>query len=384
MQISQYQMRRTWDAQGKAVAALKQAGMSTEEIALTTGMTTNMVLRSVAAFQETDPEYMDVLKERDWRELFHTASEVLNAPPVEFAIHGFLQEEGINMIGGLPGHGKTLIGMSMVKALLTGAPLFGHAYFSVRKSSRVLYLSPEVGISALAHRLRLFKLMPFIENGSLLVRSLGSPAVPLTDYGILNAAKGADVFLDTAVRFMEGDENSSTEQKVFTNNLFEVVSAGGRTVVGLHHSGKGTAGASNLTLENSLRGSGEIGAMLSTAWAIRQVDGETNRIYVTNIKCRDFEACAPFVLEGRPWIDTTGDFKMVCRPGDAGLISDHGAVVGGRPTVVDEDAGAEITRLKAQGLSEQKIAEAVKLSKSAVHRFLMRGSRVNRSETKAP
>jgi hypothetical protein len=46
---------------------------------------------------------------------------------------------------------------------------------------------------------------------------------------ILRAAEGADVFWDTAVRFMEGDENSSTEQRVFARNLFTVLSAGART-----------------------------------------------------------------------------------------------------------------------------------------------------------
>jgi hypothetical protein len=378
MILSRYQVRQTWDAQGKAVLTLHKAGVPTEEIALTTGMTQSMVARAIEGFKETDPDYMEELKELDWRNLFHTSDQLLNAPPVEFAIHGWLQEGGITMYGGLPGHGKSLLGMSTVKALLTGEPLFGYPYFKVRKASRVLYLSPEVGLSELAHRLRLFSLMPFVENGSLLVRSMGSPLAPLTDVGILNAAEGADVFLDTATRFIEGDENSSTEQKVFTTDLFDLLGAGARTVTGLHHSAKGTAGASNLTLENALRGSGELGAMLSTGWAIRQVNSELNRIYVSNIKARDFEAVQPFVLGGRPEIDQTGDFKMIAPPG--AKLSDY-ANVGGRPTVVDDDASGEIIKLHKEGKTEREIAKAVNLSKTTVHRVL--GS-VDRSETPTP
>ena len=38
---------------------------------------------------------------RDWRSLFHTHEEIVNAPQAKFAIEGFLQEEGITLIGGL-------------------------------------------------------------------------------------------------------------------------------------------------------------------------------------------------------------------------------------------------------------------------------------------
>jgi len=37
----------------------------------------------------------------NWRALFHTYEEILNCPPARFAIEGFLQEDGITLIGGL-------------------------------------------------------------------------------------------------------------------------------------------------------------------------------------------------------------------------------------------------------------------------------------------
>jgi len=369
VRLSLYKTRLIWDAQADAVRKLAAVGVSHEDISRITDLPVLKIPIALQSTYRTDPDDLERIKAREWKELFHTVHEILTVPPVEFAIRGFLQEDGVSMIGGLPGHGKTLMGMSLIKALLSGAPLFGYDYFKVRKASRVLYLSPEVSLGPLAKRLRMFNLIPFVENGTLFVRSLGAPEVPLTDEALLDAAEGADVVLDTAARFITGEENSATEQKVLSQNLFALLNAGARTVTALHHSGKGSANVSDLTLENALRGSGEIGAMLSCAWAIRQVDAASTRIFVSNIKARDFEACPPFVLEGRPYIDQTGDFKMVQAPGDGAKLSDH-AEVGGRPTTVDPDAGAEINRLRTEGKSEREIAKTVGLSKTVIHRFL--------------
>jgi len=206
-------------------------------------------------------------EDHEWRGIFHSYEEFENAPPLKFAIHGWLQAEGITMYGALPGHGKTLLALSTVKALLTGEPLFGHKYFAVERSKRVLYLCPEAGLGPLTYRLKLFRLGSFVKSGELLYRTLGAKeSVQITDKRILKAAEGADVFLDTAVRFMDGEENSASDQRIFAQNLFSLLSAGARSVVGLHHAPKSFAEASYMTLENCLRGTSELGAMLSTAW----------------------------------------------------------------------------------------------------------------------
>jgi hypothetical protein len=67
----------------------------------------------------------------NWRSIFHTVEEIENAPPLRFAIDGFLQEAGVTLIGGLASHGKTLLMLAMVKALLEESPLFGYEPFSV-------------------------------------------------------------------------------------------------------------------------------------------------------------------------------------------------------------------------------------------------------------
>ena len=37
---------------------------------------------------------------KDWRELFHSKEDALNAPPITFLINGFLQREGVTAIAG--------------------------------------------------------------------------------------------------------------------------------------------------------------------------------------------------------------------------------------------------------------------------------------------
>lgn len=282
------------------------------------------------------------------------------------------------MLGGLPGHGKTLVALAMVRSLLEGTPLFG--YFKVpRPSERVIYLIPESGPSPWAARLRTFRLMDynddrlFTQTFSLLTEE----PITLTHPLILEACKGADVFLDTAVRFMEGDENAAAEQKVFARNLFALLKAGARTVTGLHHSPKGTERLDYMSLENMLRGSGDIGAMLSTCWGLRQVDIEKNRIYIANVKPREFAACEPFIIEGRPHLDVDGYFRMTDPPGFAGSLNQNKTRREGESRSsgrASDPAKAQklvlVRKLHAEGKSSRLIASQVGISYQTVLRWL--------------
>jgi hypothetical protein len=307
--------------------------------------------------------------------IFHTVEEFENAPPLRFAIDGFLQEAGVTLIGGLAGQGKTLLMLSMVRALLTQLPLFGYEPFSVRRPAhRVLYLIPESSIGPFWSRLQLFRLQEYIQSGRLLVRTLSSrEQVSLNDPRLLKAAEGSDVFLDTVVRFMEGSENDAQDTRPFVESLFRLLQAGARSITGAHHAPKGFEGQNFMTLENILRGSGDIGAMLSTAWGIRQVDAARTLLYVQNVKPRDFQPCESFLLEGRPHLDNTGNFQMIRKPGEARELSEHllRRNKGGRPTVKDKEAKVlQAVELRSKGISLRQTAEIIGTSKTTTNRLL--------------
>lgn len=312
---------------------------------------------------------------QNWRGIFHTVEEFENAPPLRFAIEGFLQEAGVTLIGGLAGHGKTVIMLAMAKALLEERPLFGYEAFSIpRPAQRVLYLIPESSLGPFWSRIKLFQLREHICNDRLLVRTLSSrEPVSLKDPRLLKAAEGADVFLDTAVRFMDGSENDVENARPFADTLFQLLSAGARSIIGAHHAPKGFEGQDYMTLENILRGSGDIGAMLCCAWGVRQIDAARNQLYIQNIKPRDFQPCEPFVLEGRPHLDIDGQFKMIAEPGNAGELREHlpRREKSGRPAMDAKDEKlSQAVELRGKGLGLREIAKIVRVGKSTVDRWL--------------
>ena len=321
-------------------------------------------------------EMRETLKRKvaqNWRSIFHTQEEFENAPALCFAINGFLQEAGVTLIGGLAGHGKTLIMLSMVKALLEESTLFGHDPFAVSRSApRVIYLIPESSIGPFWSRIRMFHLEEFVRADRLLIRTLSArEQVELTDPRMLAAVEGADVFLDSVIRFTTGSENDAENIRLFSDVLFRLLHAGARTITGCHHSPKSFETAQAMTLENILRGSGDLGAMISTCWGVRQIDAARNRIYVENVKPRDFQPCESFILEGRPWLDTTGQFSMHMKPGEADTLRAYLQIKGGRPLAPDRaEQIAMAAALRAKGLSLRQIAEKMNVSKDTVNRML--------------
>jgi hypothetical protein len=333
---------------------------------------------NLAELRDQAQQLVDLLSAKDllceqWKSLFHTYDEIENAPAARFAIEGFLQEEGITLIGGLAGHGKTLCMLAMVRALLEGGKLFHH--FAVSKpAERVIYLIPEAGLGPFAARLKTFRLEQYVRDGRLFCRTLSAKGqLALTDPRLLEAAQGADVFLDTAIRFMTGDENSAAEQKVFADTLFGLQRAGARTITGAHHSPKSFGKDTFMTLENVLRGSGDIGAMLSTCWGLSQIDAASNRIFVQNVKARDFLPCEPFIIEGRPSIDESGYFELTDPPGFAGSLSENKKSErhGGRPESPDKQQKiTQARQMKADGASYMEIALKLGVSKSTAAAWL--------------
>ena len=264
-----------------------------------------------------------------WQAMFHSFEEFERTPPLQFAIRQFLQIGGATMIGGLAGHGKTFIFLSIVKALLKGKDAKLWNVFDVEESAvRILYLIPESTLAPFKHRLRLFGLYDYLrpEDGRLWVRTLDKgPAPCLSDAKILAAAKDAHVILDTAIRFAaEGEENSASDnQRGLASDMFALLGAGARTVICGHHSPKAFAGQSVMTLEGVLRGTGDIGATMCAAFGVKQIDAAQNLLHLECVKARDFEAPGPFELIGRPFINERGDFGLYKPPGECGTLAEE-------------------------------------------------------------
>ena len=229
----------------------------------------------------------------DWRTKFHSFDEVNNAPEPTFLIDGFLQRDIVTALAAPVGQRKSIIALNIAHACLTGESLFGR-FPVVEKPAWVLYLVPEMGLIAVARRIRAIGLMACVGE-TLFLRTMNSDGyMPLSDL-TTTALKDALVIVDTAARFILGNENSSQDMKLFSEDCFSVMRAAPAAMLVLYHSGKETKVASELSLENALRGSGELGAAVSTCWATRLQDPDPAVCRITpsllvNVKQRDFEA----------------------------------------------------------------------------------------------
>jgi len=298
-----------------------------------------------------------------WPEIFTNYKELTAAEEPQPVIEQIMCSGEITIVGALPKHGKTWFLLSMAKSLLSGEPFLN--YFTIPSiAQRVLYLVPEAGLAQVKRRLNLMRLMKYVNPDNdggqrlfVMPRRINM-VTDLADARILKAAEGADIFLDTLVRFVEGDENKVEDVKKFSNLCLNLATIA-RSVTIAHHSPKAFGNADAMTLENMLRGSGDLAAMLSNAFGLRQIDKDSNRARVSCLAQRDNETfLADFQIEGRPHINNTGNFLMTKMPGQAGEFGDDFSRKPGRTrNPKTEEWLPQAMVMDSQGIAQREIAK---------------------------
>ncbi|HWA96777.1 MAG TPA: AAA family ATPase [Terracidiphilus sp.] len=220
---------------------------------------------------------------------YHTLDELLNVPPGRFIVDGILYDNSITALAGYAGDRKSIVSLNLAAACVTGKPFMGQ-FAVAHKPKRVIYLCPEMGLRELAKLSKTLGMLPYVGK-TLFFRSLDKGGkIKLRDL-TPSELDGSLVILDTAVRFIEGKENDPQDMAAFSDELFRLRNLGA-TVWVLFHSSKASV-AQELSLQNAVRGSSEIAAMLSMCWATRLNDPakrfeSTSRMYP--LKVREFEA----------------------------------------------------------------------------------------------
>jgi hypothetical protein len=301
-----------------------------------------------------------------WRDAFRDPAS-LQTGEVRMLVKGILPE-GVTFFGSNSGVGKTWMCVSLAKALITGQPFLGA--FEVPEPQKVLYLIPEVGDRSLRYRLE--RLRVPLDGERLRVRTLGDGIMRLNDPLLVEAVREWQpvIFFDTAIRFANAkDENSASENVLLADALFALIKHGARAVVGLHHSPKSTAKADELTLENVLRGTGDLGAMCDAVWGLRhdqggQGDGaeyaeesrNLTRLFVACVKPRDFEPADAFRVQGRPYIDERGDFALLTdttAPRDERVAKSAAEIVAADPNI------SKAALARKTGISRNRLDEVL-------------------------
>lgn len=267
-----------------------------------------------------------------WRATFRSVIELEQGDTRQY-IKGGMVMEGSNFNAAPSGVCKTWVQLCEAKALTSGKPLFGYAPFSVPERQHVIYLIPEA--TERAFRKRLEKVGIEQHGEWFLCRTMKQGILRLDDPALLAAIKAwrPIVFLDTYIRFMphEADENSAGDNsRGLAEMTFNLMRIGAGAVVAAHHAPKSITAANDkgryvtkdMTLENMLRGSGDIGAMSDSAIGFRHADSEDDsgylkeskdltRIYVHPLKPREGISPDDFIIQGRPYLDTFGDFRVL-------------------------------------------------------------------------
>ena len=248
-----------------------------------------------------------------------TQSEVEQEKDLPWVIESIAHEGESTWFGGLPKAGKTWVMLCILLALLTGFPLFGDDRLKVHTATRCIYLCPEAGRGSIKKRLKMLGLIQHLYDpitnpeGRLYLQTLSKgKKIALTDPVLLELAKGADIFIDTAVRYLEGDENAVKDVRVLTENILNLLAVGARSVWVAHHAPKGFENASTMSLQNMFRGSGEFGAALTNAYGVCTEEEATTKLRFHSIVGRDLDELIPdMILQGRPYLFDTGNFKVV-------------------------------------------------------------------------
>jgi hypothetical protein len=188
------------------------------------------------------------------------------------------------------------------------------------------------------------------------------------------------VILDTAIRFQAGDEQSSSQQaQGLGAKMFRLIAAGAPAIICMHHRAKDRKDKEP-TLENTLRGTGDFGAMADCVWCVehsRKKKSEDSwgfdsayeeeskhltRLTLTCVKPRDMEPADPFTIQGRPYINEKGDFVV--------LESDGG------------DDAASTKELSADADKVRKMVEKVRVNPKTSSRELRKDTGFGLSRVK--
>jgi DnaB-like helicase N terminal domain/AAA domain len=254
---------------------------------------------------------------RSWRQRFHSVSELPDGDTI-FLIDQILPE-GITFIGALSGVGKTWLALSMSRALTKGGKFLG--VWAVPEPSNVLYLCPEMSAKTFKKRCQRFGISERFHCQTIADGAPLDLADPLLSAAVRELRP--TVFLDTAIRFSNADdENSAAENQELARSIFSLLYDGARAVVCLHHRAKDTARAETMTLENCLRGTGDLGAVAAAVYGVRcepfagdaaylKESRKLVRLEVSCVKARDFIPVEDFRVQLDPYLDTRGDFAVL-------------------------------------------------------------------------
>jgi hypothetical protein len=335
--------------------------------------------------EQKEEERIESMKAQPYMQQFRGAGELSGTGKVEFLIENFLVKGAVTYFGGPPESAKSLIGMSVAKALTTGKPLFGK--FKVTEPCPLLWLGAEGGDNGLKIRCKSFRITD--DKTKFICRTLSQGSMlRLDDVNIQNLVQQMHpvVILETVVRFGDGDgnEDSATDANKIAGAVFQLISYGARAVIAIHHSTK--AVKKDVSLESGLRGSSDFGAQADVVIIMLRDDNlyrngvGPNEVDLISCKGRDFTpppirlALTEKAPEGTPLADLWAPGLISCINRDGDLKWVDKAARGRAVRQANEQAETDVAERLEQliqddpNVSLRQLANLTGLSYRAVRR----------------
>jgi len=209
------------------------------------------------------------------------ATQLTEKPqPQAWLIHDLLLQDSYALLFGDPEAGKSLVALDMAFCIAQGMDWHGHA----TAQSDVVYVAGE-GHIGLGRRLKALEIKYKRKAENIFMSK--APAALTEPESAKSVAKAIDeicpdakvVIIDTLHRnFGGGDENSSKDFGLFTNNIDTYIRKKGRTALLVHHSGHES--------KERGRGSSSIRASLDAEYYIKKQ--ASGLIEMKNKKAKDF------------------------------------------------------------------------------------------------
>lgn len=226
---------------------------------------------------------------------------ITNSPDVEWIVNRLIPKQGVSILGGMQGLGKTwmLLDLAIELSREYGKWL---DTFNVNES-KVLYVDEESSPQLLKRRfIKLLngkELNPnevnidFLIGSNLNFSSEGS----IEKFKLILDEKKPDViFIDSLVRVHKGNENSSTEMARVFSEVKKITREFGCSVIFADHEHKGIYGEEDTRepSSNDLRGSNEKGAFADSILSLKKIKSD---LYLYHTKSRWAEAIFPILVK---------------------------------------------------------------------------------------